>query len=85
MGLEIDHVTFFEEYLPYGATTYGATTYGAMSSLVDSSSKYRFANYCRYDTITYRYETRFYVAWLSRWVLPDPLNVVDGLNLRLCL
>ncbi|KAI3317662.1 hypothetical protein HD806DRAFT_540987 [Xylariaceae sp. AK1471] len=78
-GLEVDdegRVVSFEEYSPYGATTYRAA-----SSRVEAPAKYRFAHYCRDETGLYHCGMRYYAAWLGRWISPDPMGTLDGLNL----
>jgi RHS repeat-associated protein len=67
----------FEEYSPFGATTFVAC-----GSNIEAPSKYRYSAYER-DTETglYYCNRRYYAGWLGRWMSPDPLGLVDGLNL----
>jgi insecticidal toxin complex protein TccC len=66
-----------EHYYPYGATAWWATngTPRANYKVRHYSGKERDA------TGLYYYGLRYYAPWLQRWISPDPLGDVDGLNL----
>jgi len=64
-----------EEYSPYGSTTYDA------SANLDMDKRYRYAGKERdSETGLYYFENRYLMTWLGRWLSPDPLGTVDGLN-----
>ncbi|KAE8309263.1 virulence plasmid 65kDa B protein-domain-containing protein [Aspergillus transmontanensis] len=77
-NLELDSdskIISYEEFSPFGSCTYQAPT-------TQAPRKYRFARYHR-DTESglYLCGERYYACWLGRWISPDPLGTVDGLNL----
>ncbi|WP_205885766.1 RHS repeat-associated core domain-containing protein [Pseudomonas orientalis] len=66
-----------EHYYPYGATAWWAT-----SNIVRGHHKVRrYSDKERDATGLYYYGARYYAPWLQRWISPDPLGDVDGLNL----
>lgn len=68
----------YEEYFPYGGT---AIIAGSNQTEV-SLKVYRYSGKERDDsTGLYYYGARYYVPWLGRWLNPDPIGTVDGLNL----
>lgn len=77
-NLELDehsNVVSFEEFSPYGVSTYQTRDTGV-------PRKYRFASYQRdRESGLYLCGERYYAPWLARWMSPDPLGVIDGLNL----
>ncbi|MGR3967917.1 sugar-binding protein [Pseudomonas sp. 910_23] len=66
-----------EHYYPYGATAWRAT-----SNIVRGHPKIRrYSDKERDATGLYYYGARYYAPWLQRWISPDPMGDVDGLNL----
>lgn len=66
-----------EHYFPYGATAWWAT-----SNIVRGHPKIRrYSDKERDATGLYYYGARYYAPWLQRWISPDPMGDVDGLNL----
>lgn len=66
-----------EGYYPYGGTAWWA----ARSAI---EAKYKVVRYSakeRDASGLYYYGLRFYAPWLMRWINPDPMGYVDGLNL----
>lgn len=66
-----------EHYYPYGATAWWATN-GTQRATYQVR---RYAGKERDATGLYYYGSRYYAPWLQRWISPDPLGDVDGLNL----
>ena len=66
-----------EHYYPYGATAWWATN-GTQRA---NYKVRRYAGKERDATGLYYYGSRYYAPWLQRWISPDPLGDVDGLNL----
>ncbi len=61
-----------EEYTPYGETSFGSF----------ARKRYRFTGKERDEESGLNYHgARYYAPWLARWVSPDPLGPVDGVNL----
>ena len=61
-----------EEYTPYGETSFGSF----------ARKRYRFTGKERDEESGLNYHSaRYYAPWLARWVSPDPLGPVDGVNL----
>ena len=68
----------YEEYFPYGGTAFIA----GRNELEVSLKVYRYSGKdCDDSTGLYYYGQRYYVSWLGRWLKPDPLGTIDGLNL----
>ena len=66
-----------EHYYPYGATAWWAT-----SNIIREHHKVRrYSDKERDATGLYYYGARYYAPWLQRWISPDPMGDVDGLNL----
>ncbi|KRP46696.1 sugar-binding protein [Pseudomonas libanensis] len=66
-----------EHYYPYGATAWWAT-----SNITRQYHKVRrYSDKERDATGLYYYGARYYAPWLQRWISPDPMGDVDGLNL----
>ena len=66
-----------EGYYPFGATAWYAR-----GSEVDVDYKtVRYSGKEMDDSGLYYYGLRYYAPWLQRWINPDPLGAVDGLNL----
>ncbi|AIP56048.1 RHS repeat-associated core domain-containing protein [Burkholderia pseudomallei] len=66
-----------EEYYPYGGTA-------VWSARSDIEAKYKYVRYSdqeRDATGLYYYGFRYYAPWLARWINPDPVGPIDGLNL----
>lgn len=66
-----------EHYYPYGMTAWWATN-------DTQRANYKIRRYAgkeRDATGLYYYGYRYYAPWLQRWISPDPLGDVDGLNL----
>ncbi|KAK1958811.1 SpvB-domain-containing protein, partial [Colletotrichum sublineola] len=79
-GLEVDdqsRIVSYEEYTPFGLPTYQLRGSG-----IEAPSRYRFATYLRdHETGLHYCQARYYCPWLGRWMSPDPLDTIDGLNL----
>ncbi|MCF7696844.1 RHS repeat protein [Mycetohabitans sp. B2] len=78
--LELDsaaNVLTREEYYPFGGTS-------VSSAKNQSEAKYKFIHYSGKErdlTGLYNYGYRYYMSWLGRWLNPDPIGTVGGLNL----
>lgn len=66
-----------EHYYPYGTTAWWATNDTQRANY----KVRRYAGMERDATGLYYYGLRYYAPWLQRWISPDPLGEVDGLNL----
>ena len=66
-----------EHYYPYGATAWWATS----NSIRGDHKVRRYSDTERDATGLYYYGARYYAPWLQRWISPDPMGDVDGLNL----
>ncbi len=79
-SLELDdqaRVISYEEYYPYGSTSYQA-----VSSHTETPKRYRYTGKERDEETGLCYHgARYYVCWLGRWTSPDPIGLLDGLNL----
>jgi len=79
-ALELDQqaqVISQEGYYPFGATAWYAR-----GNEVDVDYKtIRYSGKEMDDSGLYYYGLRYYAPWLQRWINPDPLGDVDGLNL----
>jgi insecticidal toxin complex protein TccC len=77
--LELDsdgEVVSQERYHPFGTTAWFAGRWE-----VEASRKtVRYSGKERDATGLYYYGLRYYVAWLQRWLSPDPAGIIDGLN-----
>ena len=65
----------FEEYHPFGTTSFRSARTGV------SQKRYRFLARERDDNGLYYLGARYYLAWLGRWLSPDPEGTADGFNL----
>ena len=78
-SLELDRhaaVISHEGYYPYGGTAWWAAR-----SKVDADYKtIRYSGKEQDASGLYYYGFRYYAPWLGRWVSPDPMGIVDGLN-----
>ena len=76
--VEVDdggNIISYEEYTPFGSTSYRA-------NITEAPKRYRFAGKERdHETGFYYNEQRYYLPWLCRWLNPDPIGTLDGLNL----
>jgi RHS repeat-associated protein len=81
VGLEADgnaNIISYEEYHPYGTVAYEALN----GSIKAAAKRYRFTGMERDEENGLFYcGARYYAAWLTRWVSPDPSGTVDGPNL----
>ncbi|WP_458373945.1 RHS repeat domain-containing protein [Pseudomonas laurylsulfatiphila] len=78
--LELDNdgeVISQERYHPYGTTA----SFAGRGEVEASYRTVRYSGKERDATGLYYYGFRYYVAWLQRWLNPDPEGSVDGLNL----
>jgi RHS repeat-associated protein len=67
-----------EAYTPFGATAFAVSFDAAAQDAVEE----RYQQVARDRTTgLYRYPARWYAPWLRRWLSPDPLGQVDGMNL----
>jgi RHS repeat-associated protein len=78
--LELDdqaRIVSYEEYYPYGSTSYQAR-----SSTTQVPKRYRYTGAERDTENSFDYRgSRYYAAWLGRWVSADPGGLIDGPNL----
>lgn len=65
-----------ESFYPYGGTAWWA----AKSALEASDKVIRYSGKERDATGLYYYGFRYYAPWLQRWINPDPMGDIDGLN-----
>lgn len=78
--LELDHqagVLTQEHYYAFG----GTACWAGRSALVAKYKTIRYSGQERDATGLYYYGYRYYAPWLQRWISPDPVGSVDGLNL----
>ncbi|VVO15594.1 hypothetical protein PS718_03790 [Pseudomonas fluorescens] len=78
--LELDsvgQVISHERYHPFGTTAW----FAGREEVEANYKRLRYSGKERDCTGLYYYGFRYYVAWLQRWLNPDPAGVVDGLNL----
>ena len=72
--LELDDaaaIISYEEYYPYGSTSFQSGRSGAEVSL----KRYRYcASERDEESGLYMMGARYYIAWLGRWLSPDPVN-----------
>lgn len=80
-ALELDEagaVFSYEEHYPFGATAWCADT----GSTEVSARRYRYLGKERdEETGLCALGSRYYAAWLARWISTDPAGYVDGANL----
>jgi RHS repeat-associated protein len=77
---EVARIISYEEYTPYGSTAYQAVRSGTDVP----RKRYRYTGKERdEESGLYYHGTRYYAAWLGRWMSCDKLLFVDGLNLYL--
>jgi insecticidal toxin complex protein TccC len=77
--LELDsdgEVISLERYHPFGTTAW----FAGRGEVEASRKTVRYSGKERDATGLYYYGFRYYVAWLQRWLNPDPIGTVDGLN-----
>lgn len=65
-----------EHYYPFG----GTACWAGKSTLVAQYKTIRYSGKERDATGLYYYGYRYYAPWLQRWISPDPLAAIDGLN-----
>lgn len=78
-ALELDsagQVISHERYHPFGTTAW----FAGQGEVEVSYKTLRYCGNERDVTGLYYYGFRYYVAWLQRWLNPDPQGVMDGLN-----
>lgn len=78
--LELDsdgEVVSQERYHPFGTTAW----FAGRGEIEASRKTVRYSGKERDATGLYYYGLRYYVAWLQRWLNPDPAGAVDGFNL----
>lgn len=79
--LELDHqaqIISYEEYYSYGCTSYQAVRSQTELPL----KRYRYIGKERdEESGLYYFGARYYIAWLGRWMNPDPSDIGDDLNL----
>ncbi|WP_249384284.1 RHS repeat domain-containing protein [Pseudomonas fluorescens] len=78
--LELDsagQVISHERYHPFGTTAW----FAGREEIEASFKILRYSGKERDATGLYYYGFRCYVAWLQRWLNPDPAGAIDGLNL----
>ncbi|WP_460371207.1 RHS repeat domain-containing protein [Pseudomonas sp. Tul1A2] len=77
--LELDsagQIISHERYHPFGTTAW----FAGREEIEASYKTLRYSGKERDATGLYYYGFRYYVAWLQRWVNPDPSGASDGLN-----
>ena len=77
--LELDsdgEVISLERYHPFGTTAW----FAGRGEVEASRKTVRYSGKERDATGLYYYGLRYYVAWLQRWLNPDPAGIIDGLN-----
>lgn len=79
-SLELDQqaqIISYEEYTPFGNTSYQA-----VRAQTETPKRFRYTGKERdEESGLYYHGARYYAPWLVRWTSPDPLGLVDGLNL----
>jgi insecticidal toxin complex protein TccC len=65
-----------EHFYPFG----GTACWAGKSALVAQYKTIRYSGKERDATGLYYYGYRYYAPWLQRWINPDPVSSVDGLN-----
>jgi RHS repeat-associated protein len=79
-SLELDEqalIISYEEYAPYGSSTYQA-----VRSQTETAKWYRYMGKERdEESGLYYHGSRYYAAWMGKWVSTDPEGLVDGANL----
>ena len=65
-----------EHYYPFG----GTACWAGKNALAVKNKTIRYSGKERDATGLYYYGYRYYAPWLQRWAGPDPLGVVEGLN-----
>ncbi len=80
-SLELDdlgEVISYEEYHAYGTTSYQALN----KDIKAAAKRYRYTGMERDEESGLEYHSaRYYIVWLGRWLNPDPLGLVDGINI----
>ncbi|MBV7554445.1 RHS repeat protein [Pseudomonas sp. PDM28] len=79
-ALELDssgYVISQERYHPFGTTAW----FAGCGDVEASHKTVRYSGKERDATGLYYFGFRYYVAWLQRWLNPDPAGTEDGLNL----
>jgi len=79
-SLELDsdaEVISQESYHPYGSTAW----FAGRSEVEASYKTVRYSGKEQDATGLYYYGFRYYAPWLQRWINPDPIGGVEGLNL----
>jgi RHS repeat-associated protein len=72
------NVISYEEFHPYGTTSYQAMD----SNIKAVAKRYRYTGQERDDESGLDYHgARYYVPWLGRWLSPDRMGAIDGLNI----
>ncbi|WP_239007516.1 RHS repeat-associated core domain-containing protein [Pseudomonas granadensis] len=77
--LELDvtgQIISHERYHPFGTTAW----FAGRREIEASYKTLRYSGKERDATGLYYYGFRYYVAWIQRWLNPDPVGTVDGLN-----
>jgi RHS repeat-associated protein len=78
-SLELDdqaQIISYEEYTPYGSTSYQG-----VRSQTETPKRYRFTGKERdEESGLYYHGARYYAPWLARWVICDPIELLDGVN-----
>jgi insecticidal toxin complex protein TccC len=80
--LELDNnagVLTQEHYYPFG----GTACWVGKNALVANYKTIRYSGKERDATGLYYYGYRYYAPWSQRWISPDPVGAIDGLNLFL--
>ncbi|MHA6197211.1 RHS repeat domain-containing protein [Pseudomonas wadenswilerensis] len=78
-AIELDEhagILSHEGFYPFGGTSWW-TAYGDLET---THKRYRYCARERDASGLYYFGRRYYASWLQRWISPDPLGDVDGLN-----
>ncbi|NJJ40875.1 SpvB/TcaC N-terminal domain-containing protein [Paenibacillus apii] len=78
--LELDHtgqIITYEEFTPYGSTSFQS-----VRNQNEAPKRYRYTGKERDEESGLQYHgSRYYAAWLARWISCDPKLLIDGSNL----
>lgn len=78
--LELDHlgqIISYEEFTPYGSTSFQS-----VRNPNEAPKRYRYTGKERDEESGLQYHgSRYYAAWLGRWISCDPKLLIDGTNL----
>ena len=74
---EAGQLISYEEYFPYGSTSYQPVDSGIRAA----AKRYRYTGMERDEETGLAYHSaRYYLGWLGRWVMSDPIALKGGIN-----